>query len=263
MLNKGPHYYKLELILESFDIYRAGVPSLFQGFKAFEITGNADSYDNSIRLRPGDIMVVEKAAEKGDGPRIGVVIDKVMFLSNGRTSSIIIKCNKINEDEYELLIPEIWTDHLVAYYNDGRGVKKNEQRIVENPEIPTEVQSKINKLAKDYLPSGNPGEYPYPHVTTTTILWNRETVFYATVLSYGEKGVHGKLLLLDESGNIVQDKGEKNYNRIIGLISPSKKKSQSLVVFYGGGYGGGVELLSFARLKPQLISRFKVHTIID
>jgi len=263
LLNKGPHYYKLKLMLESSEIYRASVPCLYQGFKAFEITGNSDSYDNLIRLRCGNIMVIEKAAEKGYGPRSGVVIDKVMFISNGWTSSIIIKCRKIKEGKCELLIPEKWTDHLIAYYNDGHGVKKNEQRIMEDLEIPTEVQNKINKLAKGYLPSGNPDEYPYPHVTTTPIRWGIKTIFYATVLSYGEKGVKGKLLLLDKNGNIIQETGEKRYNRIIGLISPSIRKSQSLVVFYGGGYGGGVELLSFDQSKPQLVSRFRVNTIID
>jgi len=256
-------YYGLETEPLSDQIYPGGIPPLFRDFRAYGIKGARESYDKLIRLERGDAMVLEKVTRSGDGPRAGAVVEKVMFLSNGLSSGIVIKCGKIAGEILEKLAAREWNQHIIAYYDGGRGVNQTEKREAEQSDIPEAVRIEIGKIADSFLPAGNPGEYPYPRVTTSSVFRKPDEIFYAAVLSYGEKSINGRLVLLDCGGNVIQDTGEQDYNRILGLAGPCGRGPLALVVFYGGRYGGGVELFSFHPRKPLLVSGFRITTVID
>ena len=233
---------------------------------AYEISGSGYPYEEVIGLTGGDKLIVQKAAMGGSGPAIEVTVDKILFLTDGHDSFILVKCRPIMETDKSIFSFGSSFVDTYGYYQHGPGMKRTTASSEAKLEVPVSIKAFVDGLAADYFSDKNTFENDNSYIETVPVRYvddrGRENICYLAVMSYGEKGKTGTMLLLDKDKQVLQEI-HKDYSGIIGLLNPDGGRSHLVALAYGDRYGGGVELLAFDRGTGLLQTKIRICTVFD
>ncbi len=251
------------------EIYKGDYPCDSRS-AAYEISGSGNIYDEVIGLTGGDKLSVQKAVLDGSGSIIELTIDKILFMTNGYDAFILIKCSPIGEKDRPIFNGQSSFVDTYGYYRHESTEKRKSVLSPASPErklqVPDSINTFVNELADDLYSHLDTLEYRFVYVGTVPMRYvddhGGESVYYLAVISCGEKGKSGTLLLLDKDKHVLQ-KIQKDYSGIIGLLDPDCGGSHLVALGYGDGYGGGVELMAFDRTTGLLQTEIRICTVFD
>jgi hypothetical protein len=258
---------KIHLNDDYSETYHGRIPCWYSGCIAYEIVGKGYDYEEVIGLSSGDHLFVQKVMANGLGPTAQLTIDKILFLSNRSESSIIVKCYPIEEKDRTLFNHQRHYVDVFGYHQYNAGGKRIPGPLAEKVVVPDSIRIFVAKLAYDFFP--NPNSFPEinPEVEITSIRYidyhGNKTLYYLALLSYGNKGKTGRLVLLDKDRQIRQQIDHRRYSKIIGLLDPGDRTPHLVALRFGSSFGGGVELLSFDRNTGLLQREISFCTVSD
>ncbi|MCU0612650.1 MAG: hypothetical protein MUE60_12795 [Candidatus Eisenbacteria bacterium] len=231
-----------------------------------EIVGTPEALRSLVGFAPGDTPIIHLVTQGQSGPRLPVTVEKVVLHADWGIAHVVLRCMPLDSAVAAALTTANCWRALLGYCPGLR--PRVEPARVMDPTCPPEIARKAAELTTAFFPAGAPEASR--NVSMSPIRYGSPqrdaTMLYVIIASYGEKGVTGTLWLLDAEGSVLQSITGCSHNRIIGPFEFHPSISEALAVFWGDGYGGGIEVLqfdSYPPTAPHLVSRMRVDTWFD
>jgi len=225
----------------------------------YKIESNSRILRSIVPYIVDDKVNIQHVNKEGTGKIIHTSIDSIFYeIMNSHQShvesKIMLYCSyKIEQLGYKTSPNE--NIYIASKYNENNN-------NIPNLIFPESFKYIIDSLSANVLTESIDSKFT--KVTCTSLQSFRKS-FYVVLISYGQKGRTGYLYVIDDSGKIVAE-DINNYNYIIGKTDVDSDRIQELVLFYGDGFGGGVEIMiidNWSSEKITLLSRLRYGTVRD
>ncbi|KPJ50537.1 hypothetical protein AMJ40_02740 [candidate division TA06 bacterium DG_26] len=232
-------------------------------YRLWPIVGPEGNMKYWVGYKPGDCFTMQEVTDDGSGQQCDITVDKVFYSVWGRKSAIVLKCEPVPLDS-----TSISREHRTFYcpyitYPCTRWIPTTPRGPIDI-EIPDTIARKVHSLSSTFFPA----DILHESVRTTVkpLRLHRKSgdrLYYAVVLSYGEKGVTGVLYLLDASGGVIQRLSDRYFSQIMGITDTNRDGTHELIVFIGGAYGGGMLIYLLEWDDKKELAKLSSATYID
>ena len=232
--------------------------SIRGGVDLLPILSTREGFDNVFGIWPGKEIACETLSNNDDNPRVYMKVRKIFLYHEDQLDRIVVECDPIQARQMDQ-IKSSRSQSLACLGYHRKGYSKF-YKPYENT-IPEIVSNSFAALESKYLPvndkNSNFSESHHSDIMAMSFqgLSYKDETLYFGVFSTGDKSVKGYLVILNPAGELLTIR--EGFTQLLGIFDINRNWRSEVLLFYGSGYGGGIELI-----EPDLVDgEFKIKSL--
>jgi hypothetical protein len=227
--------------------------------EAYPVIADCDDLEKIFDFYQGSAMVVQSPQKDCSGKYYKIFVDDIYYYPTKRESFIIVKCEFADS---LMLSDKSKIGNRIFISSPLRQNLNLDYTLRIKHKVPEIIKNKSEFLKKEFFPDqfeilDEPKAFFQPLRFQTPC---HEEMYYAVVLSYGNKPRKGVIYLLNKKAEVIQkitNSIRSDYHKIKGVTDTNLNGSHELVIYCGNSYGNALVVFELIMIENQVKLSFR------